>query len=98
MMLTLLICGTAIAVTALFVVAKPADAVLIGEPSGVPLSDPAAETLADNSGSHNAVPMRGNAAPKAASPVVADAASATDVPATDMKFCSIDNPDCEACQ
>ena len=55
MALTLLLCGTAIAVTALFVVAKPADAILSGEPTAVPLSDPAAETLADNSGEHNAV-------------------------------------------
>ena len=26
------------------------------------------------------------------------AAAEPDVPATDIKFCSIDNPDCEACQ
>ncbi|HEX2013032.1 MAG TPA: ribonucleoside-diphosphate reductase subunit alpha [Roseateles sp.] len=33
-------------------------------------------------------------APAAAAPVVAEES----LPATDMKFCSIDNPDCEACQ
>jgi hypothetical protein len=52
MALTLLLCGTAVAVTALFVVAKPADAILAGQPASVPLSDPAAETLADHSGEH----------------------------------------------
>ncbi len=34
------------------------------------------------------------AVPVAANPAVASA----ELPATDMKFCSIDNPDCEACQ
>ena len=33
-------------------------------------------------------------APVAAAPVAAE----PELPATDMKFCSIDNPDCEACQ
>ena len=55
MALTLLLCGSVIAVTALFVVTKPADAILPGEPASAPLSDPATETLADNSGAHNAV-------------------------------------------
>ena len=53
MMLTLLICGTAIAITALFVVAKPADlsdAILAGDLPGLPLSDPAAETLPGHGG------------------------------------------------
>ena len=42
-------------------------------------------------GSHNAVPMGDSGASSAAAPVAAE-------PATDIKFCSIDNPDCEACQ
>jgi ribonucleoside-diphosphate reductase alpha chain len=33
-------------------------------------------------------------APAPAAPVAAE----PELPATDMKFCSIDNPDCEACQ
>ncbi len=36
-----------------------------------------------------------SAAPVEASPAAVEAAA---VPATDIKFCSIDNPDCEACQ
>jgi hypothetical protein len=61
MMLALLICGTAIAITALFVVAKPADlsdTVLVGDLTGTRMADPAAETLANSSsesGAHNAV-------------------------------------------
>ena len=46
-----------------------------------------------------------SAAPVAAAPIVvpaltvpANPAVEADLPATDMKFCSIDNPDCEACQ
>ncbi|MFM7704837.1 MAG: hypothetical protein ACKO6D_07955, partial [Rubrivivax sp.] len=39
-------------------------------------------------GALNAVPMAGAAA---------QAAAAAE-PASDIKFCSIDNPDCEACQ
>ncbi|WP_271008458.1 ribonucleoside-diphosphate reductase subunit alpha [Paucibacter sp. B51] len=35
-----------------------------------------------------------SSAPVAAAPVAAE----PELPATDMKFCSIDNPDCEACQ
>ncbi len=42
------------------------------------------------------------AAPVIAAPAVLPAnpavAAAAELPATDMKFCSIDNPDCEACQ
>ncbi|MDT9001154.1 ribonucleoside-diphosphate reductase subunit alpha [Paucibacter sp. APW11] len=39
------------------------------------------------------------AAPAAAAPVqAAPAVEADATPATDIKFCSIDNPDCEACQ
>ena len=50
-----------------------------------------AEKSTVNAGSHNAVTHQGSASVKAAP--VDDA-----TPATDMKYCSIDNPDCEACQ
>ena len=54
-----------------------------------------AEKSTVSSGKHNAVPMQGGqvASAAAAAPAEVDA-----TPATDMKFCSIDNPDCEACQ
>lgn len=39
-----------------------------------------------------------SAAPEAAAPVQASAPQEEMTPATDIKFCSIDNPDCEACQ
>ena len=39
-----------------------------------------------------------SAAPEAAAAVQASAPQADMAPATDIKFCSIDNPDCEACQ
>jgi ribonucleoside-diphosphate reductase alpha chain len=42
-------------------------------------------------GSHNAVPTGGSGASSALAAAAAE-------PATDIKFCSIDNPDCEACQ
>ena len=42
-------------------------------------------------GAMNAVPMQGQSMANASAAVAAD-------PATDIKFCSIDNPDCEACQ
>ena len=51
----------------------------------------AAEKSTVNAGSHNAVPMQGGGARNAAS-------RAKTEPATDVKFCSIDDPDCEACQ
>jgi ribonucleoside-diphosphate reductase alpha chain len=38
------------------------------------------------------------AAPQASAPVQASAPEQDATPATDIKFCSIDNPDCEACQ
>ena len=38
------------------------------------------------------------AAPMAAAPAAPVAVVEPELPATDMKFCSIDNPDCEACQ
>jgi ribonucleoside-diphosphate reductase alpha chain len=46
-------------------------------------------------GSHNAVSMGDSGAVATASAPTASAAAG---PATDIKFCSIDNPDCEACQ
>jgi ribonucleoside-diphosphate reductase alpha chain len=46
-----------------------------------------AEKSTVGAGSLNAVPMAGGASARAASE-----------PASDVKFCSIDNPDCEACQ
>ena len=49
-----------------------------------------AEKSTVHPGALNAVPMAGGAA-MAASEAIA-------VPATDAQFCSIDNPDCEACQ
>jgi ribonucleoside-diphosphate reductase alpha chain len=52
-----------------------------------------AEKSTVSSGSLNAVATGAAAAPLAA-PVAAAAAE----PASDIKFCSIDNPDCEACQ
>ncbi len=42
-------------------------------------------------GSHNAVSMGDSGAASAATAMASE-------PATDIKFCSIDNPDCEACQ
>jgi ribonucleoside-diphosphate reductase alpha chain len=42
-------------------------------------------------GSHNAVSMGDSGAASAPAATAAE-------PATDIKFCSIDNPDCEACQ
>jgi len=40
-----------------------------------------------------------SAAPVEAAPSMSAAdIEAAALPATDMKFCSIDNPDCEACQ
>lgn len=49
-------------------------------------------------GALNAVPgASGGVARPAAAPAAA-AVPAESVPATDIKFCSIDNPDCEACQ
>ena len=39
-----------------------------------------------------------NAVPAAASYTAPPTAAEPELPATDMKFCSIDNPDCESCQ
>jgi ribonucleoside-diphosphate reductase alpha chain len=55
-----------------------------------------------NAGSHNAVSASG--APSASSVSALEAAAAAAqaqmnaVPATDIKFCAIDDPGCEACQ
>jgi ribonucleoside-diphosphate reductase alpha chain len=46
------------------------------------------------SGAMNAVSMQGSGAGGAASSAPESVAE----PATDIKFCAIDNPDCEACQ
>jgi ribonucleoside-diphosphate reductase alpha chain len=71
-----------------------------------------AEKSTGKGGELNAVPSHGgmsagmSAAPVSAAPVMTappvvpsnPAVAAAALPATDMKFCSIDNPDCEACQ
>ncbi|MEY8688772.1 MAG: ribonucleoside-diphosphate reductase subunit alpha [Leptothrix sp. (in: b-proteobacteria)] len=54
-----------------------------------------AEKSTGRAGQLNAVPMAGGS--QAAMAPAATAVPATE-PATDVKFCSIDNPDCEACQ
>jgi ribonucleoside-diphosphate reductase alpha chain len=59
-----------------------------------------AEKSTVKSGALNAVPMAGAAGLSALDAVAQQARAQIDVeaPATDVKFCSIDNPDCEACQ
>jgi ribonucleoside-diphosphate reductase alpha chain len=54
-----------------------------------------AEKSTGRGGELNAVPVAGGAAAAAAA---APAAVVDTTPATDAKFCSIDNPDCESCQ
>jgi ribonucleoside-diphosphate reductase alpha chain len=61
------------------------------------MSATSAEKSTVTAGSHNAVSMSG-AATKAASGLVAAAAAVDSTAASDIKFCSIDTPDCEACQ
>ena len=56
------------------------------------MSATSAEKSTVSAGSHNAVATHGGAA------VRASAAPVEQVPASDIKFCSIDTPDCEACQ
>ena len=51
-----------------------------------------AEKSTIKAGQLNAVSVSGGV------PGAAMAAAADPLPATDAKFCSIDNPDCEACQ
>jgi ribonucleoside-diphosphate reductase alpha chain len=48
-------------------------------------------------GAMNAV-SSGGATAMSSSPPAASTATGDDTPASDIKFCSIDNPDCEACQ
>ncbi len=50
-----------------------------------------AEKSTVQAGSHNAVTHQGGSSMRASTPE-------QESPATDMKYCSIDNPDCEACQ
>jgi ribonucleoside-diphosphate reductase alpha chain len=68
-----------------------------------------AEKSTGKGGELNAVPSGGGmsavhvkAAPAMTAPAVLPSnpavAASAELPATDMKFCSIDNPDCEACQ
>jgi ribonucleoside-diphosphate reductase alpha chain len=56
----------------------------------------AEKSTVTRSGQLNAVSS--GAAPVIAAPAAPVAAVEPELPATDMKFCSIDNPDCEACQ
>ncbi|MFG6442956.1 ribonucleoside-diphosphate reductase subunit alpha [Roseateles sp. LKC17W] len=56
----------------------------------------AEKSTVTRSGQLNAVSA--GAAPAMAQPAAPVAAVEPELPATDMKFCSIDNPDCEACQ
>ncbi|MDL5032744.1 ribonucleoside-diphosphate reductase subunit alpha [Pelomonas sp. APW6] len=63
----------------------------------------AEKSTVSKTGQLNAVPGGASglsAAPVAAAPAVqaAPAVEVDNTPATDIKFCSIDNPDCEACQ
>ena len=70
------------------------------------LAATSAEKSTGKGGELNAVPSSGGMAQIAsAAPIVVPAAAvpsnpavSAELPATDMKFCSIDNPDCEACQ
>ena len=70
------------------------------------LAATSAEKSTGKGGELNAVPSSGGIAQAvSAAPIVVPAAVvptnpavAGELPATDMKFCSIDNPDCEACQ
>src|SRR5690606_24111497 len=63
-----------------------------------------AEKSTVSRGQLNAVPSAGGsmmgAAAQTTAPAAADASldALSGEPATDIKFCSIDNPDCEACQ
>lgn len=58
-----------------------------------------AEKSTGRGGELNAVPVDGGySAPAAVAAAPAVEAEPVMEPATDMKFCSIDNPDCEACQ
>jgi ribonucleoside-diphosphate reductase alpha chain len=54
-----------------------------------------AEKSTVTAGAMNAVSMQGGGGPTASA---ASSSNANEVPASDIQFCSIDNPDCEACQ
>jgi len=56
-----------------------------------------AEKSTITTGQLNAVPVAGGVVAGAAAAATA-AATAESVAGSDVKFCSIDNPDCEACQ
>ena len=56
----------------------------------------AEKSTVTRSGQLNAV--SNSSTPLMAGPVTKAAVVDAEIPATDMKFCSIDNPDCEACQ
>jgi ribonucleoside-diphosphate reductase alpha chain len=58
------------------------------------VSSSGASSVAMSSAATRAGPQRVAPAVMPANPAIA----AADLPATDMKFCSVDNPDCEACQ
>nr|WP_051279013.1 ribonucleoside-diphosphate reductase subunit alpha [Chitinilyticum aquatile] len=63
------------------------------------LAATSAEKSTGRGGELNAVPVDGGySAATAAQAAIAAAAVIDNTPATDAKFCSIDNPDCEACQ
>jgi ribonucleoside-diphosphate reductase alpha chain len=62
------------------------------------LAATAAEKSTGRGGELNAVPVDGDYAASQAQAAIAAAAAVDNTPATDAKFCSIDNPDCEACQ
>ncbi|QLG87989.1 ribonucleoside-diphosphate reductase subunit alpha [Chitinibacter bivalviorum] len=62
------------------------------------LAATAAEKSTGRGGELNAVPVDGGYAAAQAQAVITAAAAVDSTPATDAKFCSIDNPDCEACQ
>ena len=59
--------------------------------------------VSSSGGAHAVKAATSTASPVFAAPTLAPAARINpavdaDLPATDMKFCSIDSPDCEACQ
>ncbi|WP_410498639.1 ribonucleoside-diphosphate reductase subunit alpha [Chitinibacter sp. S2-10] len=62
------------------------------------LAATAAEKSTGRGGELNAVPVDGGYNAAAAAQAAIAAAAVDNTPATDAKFCSIDNPDCEACQ
>ena len=62
------------------------------------MSATSAEKSTVSAGSHNAVSTNGDTAAAKATTVRPTAAPVEQTPASDIKFCSIDTPDCEACQ